>query len=152
MSARPASEDPSATPVAPTRTAPPQAPAGQPTRRVPLGTLIGARSGDKGGDANIGVWVERDDAWDWLHTTLTVETLQTLLPETAGLPAPGTRSPTSARSTSPSPESSAPASPPPTASTPRPRPSASGCAPGTSDVPAHLLPTHLPLTPEGTAP
>ncbi|MFB6808384.1 acyclic terpene utilization AtuA family protein [Streptomyces sp. NPDC056387] len=62
-----------------------QAPAG-PTRRVPLGALVGARSGDKGGDANIGVWVERDDAWDWLHTTLTVDTLKALLPETAGLP------------------------------------------------------------------
>lgn len=70
----------------PIRTAPPEAPAGQPTRRVPLGTLIGARSGDKGGDANIGVWVERDDAWDWLHTTLTVDTLKALLPETGPLP------------------------------------------------------------------
>ncbi|KJY44438.1 hypothetical protein VR46_20480 [Streptomyces sp. NRRL S-444] len=54
--------------------------------RAPLGRVIGARSGDKGGDANIGVWVESDEAWDWLHRTLTVETLQTLLPETAGLP------------------------------------------------------------------
>lgn len=70
----------------PIRTAPPEAPAGQPTRRVPLGTLIGARSGDKGGDANIGVWVERDDAWDWLHTTLTVDTFKALLPETGPLP------------------------------------------------------------------
>lgn len=48
--------------------------------------MIGARSGDKGGDANIGVWVESDEAWEWLDRTLTVETLQTLLPETAGLP------------------------------------------------------------------
>ena len=32
-----------------------------PTRRVPLGTIVGARSGDKGGDANLGVWV-RDPA------------------------------------------------------------------------------------------
>jgi len=28
-----------------------------PTRRVPLGTIAGARSGDKGGSANIGVWI-----------------------------------------------------------------------------------------------
>ncbi|WP_406183380.1 acyclic terpene utilization AtuA family protein [Streptomyces sp. NBC_01006] len=69
-----------------TRTTPPEAPAGQATRRVPLGTLIGARSGDKGGDANIGVWVESDGAWEWLHATLTVDTLKALLPETAGLP------------------------------------------------------------------
>ncbi|MBT2539245.1 DUF1446 domain-containing protein [Streptomyces sp. ISL-44] len=56
------------------------------TTRAPLGAVAGARSGDKGGDANIGVWVESDAAWDWLHRTLTVETLQDLLPETAGLP------------------------------------------------------------------
>nr|WSW45259.1 DUF1446 domain-containing protein [Streptomyces sp. NBC_01001] len=62
-----------------------ESPAG-PTIRVPLGRLIGARSGDKGGDANIGVWVESDEAWAWLDRTLTVETLQALLPETAGLP------------------------------------------------------------------
>ncbi|WP_406366543.1 acyclic terpene utilization AtuA family protein [Streptomyces sp. NBC_01546] len=62
-----------------------ESPAG-PTTRAPLGAVAGARSGDKGGDANIGVWVESDAAWDWLHRTLTVETLQDLLPETAGLP------------------------------------------------------------------
>jgi hypothetical protein len=44
--------------------------------------VAGARSGDKGGDANIGVWVESAPAWAWLRATLTVETLQTLLPET----------------------------------------------------------------------
>ena len=27
------------------------------TTRLPLGTFIGARSGDKGGDANVGLWV-----------------------------------------------------------------------------------------------
>ncbi|MFF1336459.1 acyclic terpene utilization AtuA family protein [Streptomyces sp. NPDC058290] len=62
-----------------------ESPAG-PTARAPLGRVIGARSGDKGGDANIGVWVESDEAWEWLDRTLTVETLQILLPETAGLP------------------------------------------------------------------
>ncbi|MFG2714765.1 acyclic terpene utilization AtuA family protein [Streptomyces goshikiensis] len=60
-------------------------PAG-PTARRPLGALVGARSGDKGGDANVGVWVESDAAWAWLHATLTVEAFQALLPETAGLP------------------------------------------------------------------
>ncbi|MCX4691788.1 acyclic terpene utilization AtuA family protein [Streptomyces sp. NBC_01408] len=52
------------------------------TRRAPLGAVAGARSGDKGGDANIGVWVESDAAWHWLDRTLTVERLQELLPET----------------------------------------------------------------------
>ncbi|MFJ8214225.1 acyclic terpene utilization AtuA family protein [Streptomyces sp. NPDC096033] len=61
-------------------------PAPGPTTRAPLGLLAGARSGDKGGDANIGVWVESDAAWEWLRDTLTVELLGTLLPETAALP------------------------------------------------------------------
>ncbi|MET9687381.1 exopolyphosphatase, partial [Streptomyces sp. NPDC006514] len=53
------------------------------TVRAPLGALAGARSGDKGGDANVGVWVETDPAWDWLLHTLTAEAFQELLPETA---------------------------------------------------------------------
>lgn len=57
-----------------------------PTRREPLGTVVGARSGDKGGDANIGVWAPTEDAWRWLAHTLTVDQLRRLLPETANLP------------------------------------------------------------------
>ncbi|MFJ6052446.1 acyclic terpene utilization AtuA family protein [Streptomyces sp. NPDC092307] len=53
------------------------------TVRAPLGAVVGARSGDKGGDANVGVWVETDPAWEWLHRTLTVDAFQALLPETA---------------------------------------------------------------------
>ncbi|HZN80227.1 MAG TPA: acyclic terpene utilization AtuA family protein [Mycobacterium sp.] len=56
------------------------------TRRVPLGLIAGARSGDKGGSANVGVWVRTDDHWRWLVHTLTVEKLRELLPETADLP------------------------------------------------------------------
>ena len=56
-----------------------------PTRRVPLGIVAGARSGDKGGSANIGVWVRDREQFDWLHSTLDVELLRTLLPETAEL-------------------------------------------------------------------
>ena len=59
-------------------------PAG-PTRRVPLGLIAGARSGDKGGSANVGVWVRTDEQWSWLANTLTVELLKDLLPETADL-------------------------------------------------------------------
>lgn len=55
------------------------------TRRVPLGIIAGARSGDKGGNANVGVWVRTDDQWRWLAHTLTVEKLRQLLPETADL-------------------------------------------------------------------
>jgi hypothetical protein len=57
-----------------------------PTQRVPLGRIAGARSGDKGGSANVGVWVRTDEQWRWLANALTVELLQELLPETAGLP------------------------------------------------------------------
>ena len=57
-------------------------PAG-PTRRVPLGRIAGARSGDKGGSANVGVWVRTDEQWRWLANTLTVELLRELLPEAA---------------------------------------------------------------------
>jgi len=56
------------------------------TRRVPLGTVAGARSGDKGGDANVGVWARDDATWPWLAATLTVEKLRELLPEAAALP------------------------------------------------------------------
>lgn len=52
---------------------------------VPLGTIAGARSGDKGGNANVGVWVRTDDQWKWLAHTLTVEMLKELLPEAADL-------------------------------------------------------------------
>ncbi|HZU47576.1 MAG TPA: acyclic terpene utilization AtuA family protein [Mycobacterium sp.] len=57
-----------------------------PTRRVPLGLVAGARSGDKGGSANVGVWVRTDEQWRWLANTLTVEKLRELLPETTDLP------------------------------------------------------------------
>jgi hypothetical protein len=55
------------------------------TLRVPLGTVVGARSGDKGGDANLGVWARSDVAYQWLRQFLTVERVRELLPETAPL-------------------------------------------------------------------
>jgi hypothetical protein len=63
----------------------PAAPVGGPTRRAPLGTIAGARSGDKGGDANVGVWVRTPEQWQWLAHTLTIDRLRELLPETANL-------------------------------------------------------------------
>jgi hypothetical protein len=56
------------------------------TQRVPLGRIAAARSGDKGGSANVGVWVRTDEQWRWLANTLTVDLLRKLLPETADLP------------------------------------------------------------------
>ncbi|MBU3066070.1 DUF1446 domain-containing protein [Nocardia sp. NEAU-G5] len=56
------------------------------TTRAPLGTIALARSGDKGGNANIGVWVRTDDQFAWLVHALTADQLRVLLPETAALP------------------------------------------------------------------
>jgi hypothetical protein len=55
------------------------------TRKAPLGLITGARSGDKGGSANVGVWVRSHLHWRWLVHTLTVDKLRELLPETANL-------------------------------------------------------------------
>ena len=52
---------------------------------VSLGELVHARSGDKGGDANLRVWVRDRAAWDWLRSTLTIDVLRRLLPETRQL-------------------------------------------------------------------
>jgi hypothetical protein len=54
-----------------------------PTTSVPLGLVFGARSGDKGGNANLGVFARSDEAWVWLDAFLEVETLRSLLPEVA---------------------------------------------------------------------
>ena len=57
-----------------------------PTRRVPLGTIAGARSGDKGGSANIGLWFRTDAAYGWFAGWLTADRLHALVPEAATLP------------------------------------------------------------------
>ncbi len=59
-------------------------PAG-PTKSVPLGTIFGARSGDKGGNANVGVWARSDSAYAWLAENLTVQRFRQLIPETGDL-------------------------------------------------------------------
>jgi hypothetical protein len=56
------------------------------TERAPLGLIAGARSGDKGGSANVGVWVRTEQQWRWLSHMLTIEKLRELLPETTDLP------------------------------------------------------------------
>ncbi|WP_280433706.1 acyclic terpene utilization AtuA family protein [Nocardia brasiliensis] len=58
---------------------------GKETRRLPLGSIALARSGDKGGNANVGVWVRTEDQWRWLVHTLTVDRVKELLPEAAAL-------------------------------------------------------------------
>jgi hypothetical protein len=60
-------------------------PLGGETKRVPLGTLIGARSGDKGGNANVGLWARTDEAAQWLLGWLDEKAFRELLPEADGL-------------------------------------------------------------------
>lgn len=57
-----------------------------PTDRVPLGTIFGARSGDKGGNANVGMWARSDAGYTWLAEQLTSERFRELIPEASDLP------------------------------------------------------------------
>lgn len=65
-------------------TAPPTSAPPGPTRRAPLGTVLGARSGDKGGDANVGLWARDDAGYAWAREHLTVDRLRALLGPEAG--------------------------------------------------------------------
>ncbi|VXB94849.1 acyclic terpene utilization AtuA family protein [Nocardioides sp. AX2bis] len=76
------------------RASPYPAPADRLTRRQPLGTFVHARSGDKGGDANVGFWVahdvpgdaeKRDDRVAWLFKVLSPKKIRELVPEAVDL-------------------------------------------------------------------
>jgi hypothetical protein len=71
-------------PIAVSTTTLPPHPAGLVTRG-PLGRLLGARSGDKGGNANLGVWARSPAAYAWLREWLTVDELRRVIPEAASL-------------------------------------------------------------------
>ncbi len=55
------------------------------TVMAPLGEIAGARSGDKGGDANVGVWTESEEAFTWMLGFLSVARFKELLSEAADL-------------------------------------------------------------------
>jgi hypothetical protein len=55
------------------------------TKRSAIGRVMGARSGDKGGNANLGVWARSDRGYEWLRAFLTTGRLCELLPEVAAL-------------------------------------------------------------------
>ncbi|MCW2843518.1 MAG: hypothetical protein JWN22_1434 [Nocardioides sp.] len=73
------------------RPSPYPAPPDSLTRRPPLGTFVHARSGDKGGDANLGLWVAHDDSdkyaarVTWLAKMITPKKVRELVPEAADL-------------------------------------------------------------------
>ncbi len=52
-----------------------------PAVRIPFGRLFGTRSGDKGGNANCGVWAKTDEAYSFLYEYLTVEEFKRLVPD-----------------------------------------------------------------------
>jgi hypothetical protein len=63
----------------------PEPPSDDATVTAPLGEVVGARSGDKGSDANVGVWVRDPAAFPWLVATLTVDLFRRLVPDAADL-------------------------------------------------------------------
>ena len=82
--------DPVSIPAAPPSPVPSPAPAANgrdwgPTLPSPLGRVVGTRSGDKGGNANLGVFARSADAFEWLDGFLSTERLRELLPEAAPL-------------------------------------------------------------------
>jgi hypothetical protein len=82
------------TPIDPTeglRPSPYPAPTDTLTRKLPLGTFVHGRSGDKGGDANIGLWVKNDghpkyaERVTWLTKFMSRRRVRELIPEAADL-------------------------------------------------------------------
>ncbi len=81
------------------RPSPYPAPPDSLNRRLPLGTFVHARSGDKGGDANLGLWVMHEAPGDrggfdtekydarvtWLTKLITPKKIKELVPEAADL-------------------------------------------------------------------
>jgi hypothetical protein len=49
------------------------------TKALPLGTLVQGRSGDKGANVNIGLFVQTDDEWDWLRSLMTSNQMKKLM-------------------------------------------------------------------------
>jgi len=51
--------------------------------KIKLLDIAGARSGDKGGCANIGVWAKTENAYSFLNECLTVKKIKELMPDLA---------------------------------------------------------------------
>jgi hypothetical protein len=68
------------------RVSPRPAPADEPTVRVPVGTLVGSRSGDKAGNATLGLWAQDDTTHAWLRSWWDEEQVRRLVPEAAACP------------------------------------------------------------------
>ena len=96
----------------------------------PLGRICGARSGDKGGNANIGIWTRDPAAYPWLRDYLTARAGSgRCCPSAPRSRCAASSCPTSARSTSSSSACWGRVWPPPPGRTPRPRAWGSTCVP-----------------------
>jgi len=115
-----------------------EAPGGA-TTLVPLGQLFGARSGDKGGNANLGIFARSDEAYAWLDGFLSVEELRRLLPKYDLLSSNDFASPPYGRSISSFTVCSMRVSQPLRVKTPKRRASANGYAVATVEIPTALL-------------
>jgi len=60
----------------------PEVPGGK-TEKVPLGRIFAARSGDKGGNANLGIWGKSSESYAFLSSFLTTEKLKEIMPDMA---------------------------------------------------------------------
>jgi hypothetical protein len=56
---------------------------GEDTVPAPIGSVVGARSGDKAGNANLGVFVRDPERYPWLESFLTREQLVAMMPDLA---------------------------------------------------------------------
>ncbi|HEY3842857.1 MAG TPA: acyclic terpene utilization AtuA family protein [Acidimicrobiales bacterium] len=74
-------ETPTGSAVAGRHEPPNPAPTGADGVSVPLWVLIGGRSGDKGGDANVGLWADAPDVAGWLQDSFDVDLFKEALPE-----------------------------------------------------------------------
>jgi len=70
----------------------PPVPAGKMVR-IPFGRIFATRSGDKGGNANLGVWGKSPEAYAFLKEFLTTKKLKELLKDMSGYESSATSSP-----------------------------------------------------------
>jgi hypothetical protein len=81
VGAAPATREPASLGIDATPVAAPNGPVSGET----LGSCFAARSGDKGGNANVGIFARDEAGYAWLHRHLTADMVRRLLPEAAGL-------------------------------------------------------------------
>jgi hypothetical protein len=80
FSVKPVGTYPEVADIQPKEVTPVDVPLGD-LQKIHFGRLFATRSGDKGGNANLGVWAKNIEAYTFLNRFLTVEKLKELLPD-----------------------------------------------------------------------